>query len=82
METTYATLTDSFVQIATAGAWSVIQVINQQGADIYIGDTPTGQGFTLDKLDGMTPTAWVDANIWAKRRSGDGDRTVVIAIAA
>ena len=37
METTIVTLTDSFQLVGTAGAWKVIQVLNQNGADIYIG---------------------------------------------
>jgi hypothetical protein len=82
METTIVTLTDSFQLVGTAGAWKVIQVLNQNGADIYIGDTPTGNGFTLDKLDGMTPTGWVDANIYAKRRTGDSDKVIKVATAA
>ena len=81
METTIVTLTDSFQLVGPAGAWKVIQVLNQNGADIYIGDTPTGNGFTLDKLDGMTPAGWVDANIYAKRRSLDSDKVIKVAIA-
>ncbi len=83
METTIITLTTSYQQIATAGAWSVIQVLDSKGAEIYIGDTPgTKRGFTLDKLDGMTPTSWVDADIHAKLRSSDADKVVKVAIAS
>ena len=82
METTYITLTDSYQTIALAGAWSVIQVLNRSGADVYIGDTPTGQGFTWDKLDGMTPASLVDAKISMKRRGTDGNKVVVVAVAA
>lgn len=70
-QTVATTLTTSYVSIAAAGAWSSIQVVGSGDAEIYLGTTPgTLTGFILKNLDGMTPSAFGDDEVYAKIHSG------------
>lgn len=77
------TITESYTLVASAGAWTSIQVTGIQQVDVFIqasgGAAPTTElGFILRVLDAMTPDTFGDGDIYIKTRQALPNSSVAI----